>query len=867
MIIAPYLSSISSLLREQARRQPDAAAILAPGRAPLTYAGLWQQTLYVAASLQSLGFSHSTRLAVVLPNGPEMATVFLGVAAYATCAPMNLASRPAEFRFYLEDTGAQALIVHRGEAGAARSAADALGLKVIEIEFNVSTNAGQFAIIPEPVEHGAIPNFSAPDNIALILHTSGTTARPKIVPLSHANLMASASNIARHLALSPDDCCLNVMPLFHIHGLIGALLASQVGGGSVICAPGFDDHQFFDWVAEFKPSWYTAVPTIHQAVIERAALYRQKAPGHRFRFVRSSSASLPPSTMKKLEDKLQAPAIEAYGMTEASHQMASNPLPPASRIPGSVGVAVGIDIAIMDESGRRLAPGETGEIVVRGASVIQGYENNAQANATAFSDGWFRTGDQGHLDERGYLFISGRLKEIVNRGGEKISPQEVDDVLLEHASVAQAAAFAVPHNSLGEDLAAAVVLRPGSQTDESELRKFLSSRLSAFKVPSRIVFVDSIPKGATGKVQRTLLYEKLGVLLNRQFIAPRNDLEIGLASAWEKVLGVQRVGIADNFFELGGTSLGVLKLILAMEQATGVKFGLGDVFRSPTIAELVARTDAEKTQSASVVVPLQPEGDGIPIFCIYGINIYKDFAASLGKGQPVYGVYVREEQVIVSQVVEGNSPDISIDRLVDAYDKAIARFRPHGPYRLAGFSLGGIMAFELATRLRGRGEDVDLVMLLDTVLAQGQHRNWAKWFYHQGAEIMKGNAPRKLRSLVARLLANIGKSQPRSATQGRTTHADEEIAARQIVAFRQAARRWQPNPTAVDLRVVLFRALDKSRWRPFIDLDEDYGWRRYLGDRLSIVKVTGAHRNIIESPNVSELGRKARQYLGTELEK
>jgi len=859
---AKYMSSIPSLLKERARVQPNAPAILAPGSAPLTYEGLWEQTMHVAGGLQSLGVSHSTRVAVVLPNGPEMAAAFLGVAACATCAPINPASRASEFRFYLEDAGAQFLIVRKGETGPVRMVADERGLKVIEIEVAASAHAGQFAINPESVKRGAIPGFSAPDDIALLLHTSGTTARPKIVPLSHANLMASARNISRHLALSPSDCCLNVMPLFHIHGLIGALLASLAGGGSVVCAPGFNDRDFFGWVADFRPSWYSAVPTIHQSVIVHAARYREQAPNHRFRFVRSSSASLPPSTMKTLEDLLEAPVIEAYSMTEASHQMASNPLPPANRVPGSVGVAVGIDLAIMDDSGRRLAAGQTGEIVVRGPSVIHAYENNPEANAKAFTDGWFRTGDQGHLDEQGYLFISGRLKEIVNRGGEKVSPREVDDVLLEHAGVAQAAAFGVPHASLGEDLAAAVVLRPGSQVSEYELRQFLFSRLSEFKVPSRIVFVDTIPKGATGKVQRTLLHEKLGDFLKRPYVAPRNDLEIGLATAWEKVLQVQRVGVTDNFFELGGSSLGVLNLIPEMERATGIKFDLGDVFRSPTIAELVTRSGSEATQSASIVVPLQPDGNGIPVFCMYGINIYKDFAESLGKGQPVYGVYVREEQSIIKQVMEGNSPEISISRLVDAYGNAIARFRPHGPYRLAGFSLGGIMAVELAARLRERGEEVELVMLLDTVLAHGQRRNWGKWFSHQVAQVMKGHGPRKIRNLLARLRDKLARSRSPSGTRKRVTHAGEDFAVRQVSAFRRAARGWQPRP-GVDFTVILFRALDKSRWMPYVDLQEDYGWRRYLGDRLSIVNVAGAHRSIIESPNVAELGRKARQYLGS----
>ena len=855
-------SSIPLLLQEQARQRPSAAAILSPGRTPLTYEALWDHVQSVVGALQSHAVSRSTRVAVVLPNGPEMAVAFLAVSACATCVPLNPASSRAEFRFYFEDIGAQILIVRSGDSGPARLCAEEMGVKIIEINAEPSMCAGQFCIDRSQIDHGTAPTLSAPDDIALVLHTSGTTARPKIVPLCHANLMASATNIARHLALTPGDRCLNVMPLFHIHGLVGALLSSLTAGGSIVCAPGFNDRDFFDWIEAFHPSWYTAVPTIHQSVVTLASQYREKAPNHSFRFVRSSSASLPPTTMKSLEQLFNAPVIEAYSMTEASHQMTSNALPPARQQPGSVGVATGTEVAIMDEAGRCLAAGEKGEIVVRGASVIQGYENNPEANASAFTDGWFRTGDQGTLDEEGRLFILGRLKEIVNRGGEKVSPREVDEALLEHPGVAQVAAFGVPHPLLGEDLAAAVVRRVDSKVSGSELRQFLSSRLSEFKVPSQIVFVDTIPKGATGKVQRTSLHEKLAAAMEQPFVGSGNDFEIGLATAWAEVLGVERVGVTDNFFALGGTSLSVLRLVAAMERATGVKFELGDIFRAPTIAELIATAGSQAAQAASVVVPLQQEGNGIPIFCLYGTNLYKAFAESLGKSQPVYGVYVREEHAIVRQVVDGASPEISIELLVQAYANAITRFRPSGPYRLAGFSFGGIMAIELATALRARGEAVDQVMLLDTVLAQGQRRNWRKWIAHHAGKAKKLDAlSRALRQVSKRLLRSLGGRKEQSSIQPRA-EIDADVAGRQIAAFRRAASRWQPDRKAIDFRVALFRALDKSRWAPYVDLQDDYGWGQYLGEHFRVVDVPGAHRSIIEPPNVAELGRRVQALLG-----
>jgi acyl-CoA synthetase (AMP-forming)/AMP-acid ligase II len=301
------------------------------------------------------------------------------------------------------------------------------------------------------------------------------------------------------------------MPPFHIHGLIAAVLATLEAGASVVCTPGFDAMKFFSWLSEFKPTWYTAVPTMHQAILARAARNPEAAAASRLRLIRSSSASLPPQVLAELERVFQAPVVEAYGMSEAAHQMASNPLPPQVRKPGSVGPSGGPEIAIMNEAGDLLAARETGEVVIRGENVTAGYENNPEANRTAFTNGWFRTGDQGFLDEDGYLHLTGRLKEIINRGGEKISPREVDEVLLDHPAVAQVVTFALPHEKLGEEVAAAVVLASGEAPTARELREFAAQRLADFKVPRKFVFLDEIPKGPTGKPQRIGLAKILGL--------------------------------------------------------------------------------------------------------------------------------------------------------------------------------------------------------------------------------------------------------------------------------------------------------------------------------------------------------------------
>jgi acyl-CoA synthetase (AMP-forming)/AMP-acid ligase II len=492
--------------------QDAAPAIGAPGRPPISFAGLRALADRTRDVLNGIGIGRNDRVAIVLPNGPEMATAFLSVACAATTAPLNPSYRSDEFDFYLGDLGAKALIVQAGVDTPAREIAEARGIPIIELVAE-SGPAGDFRLITPPGLAGvpALAGAVAPKDVALVLHTSGTTARPKIVPLSQDNITASAFNIGGTLRLGADDVCLNIMPLFHIHGLIAAVLSSIAAGGSVVCAPGLNGFRFFSWLREADATWYTAVPTMHQALLELAPRFQDSLSTSRLRFLRSSSASLPPQVMTALEETFSVPVIEAYGMTEASHQMASNQLPPGKRFTGSVGMASGPEIAIMDEAGTLLPAGAKGEVVIRGRNVTYGYENNPAANESAFSQGWFRTGDQGVLDEAGFLRLTGRLKEIINRAGEKISPFEVDNVLMEHPAVQQVVTFAMPSSVFGEEVAAAVVLREGETVEVEALRDFVAGRLAPFKVPQQIVFLKEIPKGATGKLQRIGLAERLGI--------------------------------------------------------------------------------------------------------------------------------------------------------------------------------------------------------------------------------------------------------------------------------------------------------------------------------------------------------------------
>ena len=482
---------------------PDAPALVVPGGPVITYAQLRELIEEASLGLASFGIGPGDRVAMVFPSGPEAIVLFLAAANIATACPLNPAYTETEFRYYLEDTGARFLLVLPNDTAPARAALDDTGA-VIEVEID---RDGRLRMQSNRVRRttGAVLPASE-DEVALLLHTSGTTSRPKGVPLRHRNLTASVANIVTSYELGPGDVSLCVMPLFHVHGLVASALATLASGGTVVVPRRFSPMAFWPLARDIRPTWFTASPTPHQLVLMRAEKHRP-AGAERLRFVRSCSSALSPSLMAQMEKRFGVPVLEAYGMTEASHQMASNPLPPEPRFPGSVGKGTGVEIAVLDEQGNLLQPGAAGEVGIRGANVIDAYENNPQANALAFADGWFRTGDQGVLGADGYLRLLGRIKELINRGGEKIAPREIDEVLESHPAVKEAVAFGVAHETWGEEVAAAVVL--SDSVTEKALIAHCRTQLAEFKVPRRIYIVESIPRTATGKVQRRHVAEQL----------------------------------------------------------------------------------------------------------------------------------------------------------------------------------------------------------------------------------------------------------------------------------------------------------------------------------------------------------------------
>ena len=492
--------TISSLLESG---NPTDLAVVDPNGSTIDYACLRNKVEILAHQLSDWGISKGDRVAIVLPNGLEMITLFLSVSSIATACPLNPAYTKEEFEFYLDDTGAKAIIVPEEGAEYAREACSS---DILILSSSIDSN-GNLNLFPHShLFPKSEYKLADSDDVALVLHTSGTTSRPKRVPLTHANLASSVQNISESYQLTSQDITLCVMPLFHVHGIVASLLTTLGTGGTVIIPDRFDALKFWEISTKYKVSWFTAVPSMHNALVNRAKRRSgdvEKNPA--LRFIRSCSSSLAPTLMNDLENLFQVPVLEAYGMTEAAHQMASNPLPPGIRKSGTVGKSTGVEISIMNDQGVMLDVGEIGEIVIKGSNVVSGYESNPQANLDSYTIGWFRTGDQGFIDDLGYITLTGRIKELINRSGEKIAPREIDEVLMSHPSVDEAVAFAVPSDVHGEDVNAAVLLSEDIST--AELRDFCRTRLAPFKIPRIIHVVSEIPKTASGKLQRRMVAE------------------------------------------------------------------------------------------------------------------------------------------------------------------------------------------------------------------------------------------------------------------------------------------------------------------------------------------------------------------------
>ncbi|QSZ31647.1 hypothetical protein DSL72_001214 [Monilinia vaccinii-corymbosi] len=490
-----------------------ATAIIIPGEQPLTitYRQLSTEISSFQKKLATLGVTPRAAVSIALPNTYEFVVAFLAASwQRGIAAPLNSAYKQEEFEFYIDDLSSAVALVPKDsfqKDGPAVRAARKYKAAIAECYWDGKE------VVLDVKDEGKLKGKgdqkveqAQPDDVALVLHTSGTTGRPKAVPLSHRNLTRTMKNIQATYKLTPADRTMLVMPLFHVHGLLAGFLAPLMSGGSVIVPLKFSASEFWSDFITHKANWYTAVPTIHQILLKNPPPTTKP----NIRFIRSCSSPLSPTTFHALEETYHAPVLEAYAMTEASHQMTSNPLPPAKRQPGSVGIGQGVEVRILDSEGKEIPIGSEGEISIRGENVTKGYLNNEKANKESFTqDGFFRTGDQGKMDKDGYVFITGRIKELINKGGEKISPIELDNVLARHPAISEAVSFAIPDEMYGQDVGVAIVLKPDQKLTASDLKKWITDKVAKFKVPKQVFFTDVMPKTATGKVQRRIVADTM----------------------------------------------------------------------------------------------------------------------------------------------------------------------------------------------------------------------------------------------------------------------------------------------------------------------------------------------------------------------
>ena len=834
--------TIEELLAASARRHAERPAlVLTNGDVLCSYERLLNRTTDVSRSLRRLGVSAGDVVLVTVPTAAEMLIATLGAMGAGVCAPMNPAYTAAELDALADVLQPSAAIVSDRHGGPTEQIAARRGIPLLRINSTGTTDRGGTGADADGAAGGrAIPNAA---DVALILHTAGTTARPKQVPLTHSNLVAAASSVVESLHLVPDDRCLNVMPLFHSHGLLGAAISTVAAGASIVCADGMDSRRFLTWANQTESTWYTAAATIHHLVLDSPGEW----PG--LRFMRSASAPLAPQIAQALEDRFGAPMIEVYGMTEA-YQIAANPLPPGERRLGSVGLATGTQIAIADNAGRRLDAGEEGEVIVQGPAVFAGYSAPAGANDEAFFGDWFRTGDLGRLSENGYLTITGRRKEQINRGGEKIAPREVDEALLAHPDIAAVMAFAIPDPLLGEEVGAAIVVRAGAHVDARSVRAFLNGRIAPFKVPRRVLLVEQLPKSSTGKLQR-VGFAKLHEAELTALAAPRSPSVSDeaptmerLAAIWQDLLETERAPApTDHFFDLGGTSLLTMELVERIEVVFGVDLPVIDVLDVPTLEEMATRIDGAASAQARPLLHRYRRGaSGTHLVVVpgqmgmaIGLNrIADEVTADVDIWMFDYPGHRADER-----------PAESIEALAAALVSELEDAGIDGPLAFYGNSLGSWVVFEAARTLEAIGQTPMFVGIGDL---------YSPW--HNTRESPLRPPLRQLvRSRLRRFMHRWTASLP---SDGSEVLSAAEQRRRDVVARSAVARkRYRPHPYGGDLLV--FSADERNpKFGPSL------GWDHHVSGRIGQVRLAGRH-STLHVEQAGDIGAALSQHLSSAL--
>lgn len=744
-------------IAEQAEKSPTAIAIASPGRPPLNYQQLIATLKGGINVLHSYGLGRNDRVAIVLPNSPEMATACLMSAITTSCAPLNPEYTNEDFEFFFSTLDIKLLITEENLQSAASSIAKQLSIPILLLCSSTDNAAGLITFNDKAITSTCPDISQKSSDIAFVLHTSGSTDRPKIVALSQENILSSSINLANSLQLRKHDKCLHMLPLFHIGALVDLLIAPLSTGGSVLITTSISSEVFFSCLENHHPSWYQAVPSMLRDICERASKH-DRTVFDCLRFIRSVSAPLPTELLEELESISATPIIEIYGMTEAAGVITSNPLPPSERRKSSVGLSAGPEIVIANTDGNPARTGERGEVLIRGSSVISAYASELETHHEAFIGRWLRTGDEAYIDQDGYLFLTGRIKEIINRGGEKISPQEVDSVAQGHPLVAEAATFAIPHQTLGEEVAIAIVTNDiNIEFREAELLEYFSSKLAYFKVPRKIFFVSSLPKGGSGKLMRFALADQLNGIStasNRPaFSPPESKMEKIIARSWKQALAIDAIGQQDNFFELGGDSLNAATFIHELEQSLNIRISAAALYDAPTVAEFSRKLEqlasakhhsdqnsmiltdklyretarhisawpGKRASEKSLLVACNTLGTRPAWFwCLNDMSSYKALAKSLNREQPVYCM-----RSLLKSDIRSHDNNLLLAR---HYLDEMLQAQSDGPYILLGACEGGKIAFEMARLLRQQNREVSLLVLQDQFVAQNYDGRVALFF-------------------------------------------------------------------------------------------------------------------------------------------
>lgn len=829
--------TIHDLIAAQCEARHSACAMVTPSGQDVSFTELDSHIVRLMRQLAGLGVRRGDRVAVVLPTGPEFGVVFLATTSVATCAPLNPGYTRDEFDFYLRDVNASLLILPVGMNCVAEAVAEALEIPVARLQMADERGAMCPSLQGAPE---TAPTMALLEDVALVLHTSGTTSRPKIVPLSHRNITASVADVARVTELTEADRCLHAMPMFHIGGLIDLTLTPLAVGGVVLYSGAFTSDAFFASLSDLKPTWFQCVPTMLQEILDTAP---KTVSSHSLRLIRSVAAALPEETRTAVVDLFGVPVIETFGMTEAAPLITSTTV--TDRRVGSVGRSVRPEICIFGPDGQVLPADEIGEIALRGINVITAYENNPAANAVGFRDGWFLTGDLGFLDSDGYLYLRGRSKEVINRGGQKVSPSEVDAALMGHPGVHQVASFALPHKTLGEEVAVFVVAKSGVELEAEEVGRFAEGVLANYKVPRVIRVVDAIPKGPIGKMQR---HKMPGVLATDATTASQGEDSAILLAVLEEsqvILKEQDVQGADNFFALGGNSLLAVRLCDALSKRVGRQVPATLVFRTQSLARLAAAILAGDFDEGRAVVQLQGpkvSAGAVALPALFSINTTGDYtrlAPYLDPGRPVYNANIFG----LTHHFAGSVSKLSIENLAVPIAAELQTINSGGICHILAFCQDGPLAVEVARQIVAAGHSPPHICLIDSFFQPltGTPGHVLRNAIMLGIPYIRT----KLREWFPRQSA--GKKFVEMSPEERLVlmpkmQLDRELYKRYVELFTD----YRPQPYEGPVSLLVSQEWGKA------DFSHVY---RLAGDALDLRMLKGLHSNLFDVPRISDLGQ------------